>query len=512
MKKRHVLIYIMALCLSVLMLLAVLPARAEETESEAEDITKDFTFTKNNKSQTSALYSHDGKYVTYNTLERKDVLSIRPKGDRQMSMLYFRMGSENAHMILRQYSSSGAEILSSDLNVDTICYAVKLEANCCSVEIAAKDEPFRICEVSVLSRGRFPDSLPMPGPSVERTDILIVTTHPDDEWIFLGAVYPIYVQERGYTGTFAYVTTPSMGRVHEAINSVWTANMRTMPYFLGFPDVSGSQPKSKKDTFKAEAVTLALVRLYRKIKPLVVVSQDPDNGEYGHWQHIISARCALEAATLAQDSAYDPESAEEYGVWTVKKVYQHLAEKGRIMLDAYSPLSAYNGMSAFEVAQRAFSEHKSQQKYSYRPTKKTSGMYDMRRFGLTFTSVGQDTDSDMFEHIEENDLAEVILNATPTPSPTPEPTPTPTPTPEPTPTPTPTPIPTPTPTPEPTPTPVPTATPAPTSAAMPEATPSLFPGSSVQKTVISWVLYAGAAAVLVLCAAMFIALRRRRIK
>ena len=73
------------------------------------------------------------------------------------------------------------------------------------------------------------------------------------------------------------------------------------------------------------------------------------------------------------------------------------------MLDAYSPLSAYNGMSAFEVAQRAFSEHKSQQKYSYRPTKKTSGMYDMRRFGLTFTSVGQDTDSDMFEHMDYED-------------------------------------------------------------------------------------------------------------
>ena len=39
-----------------------------------------------------------------------------------------------------------------------------------------------------------------------------------------------------------------------------------------------SVPESKKAAFKAEEVTLALVRLYRKIKPLVVVTQDPKNG------------------------------------------------------------------------------------------------------------------------------------------------------------------------------------------------------------------------------------------
>ena len=89
------------------------------------------------------------------------------------------------------------------------------------------------------------------------------------------------------------------------------------------------------------------------------------------------------------------------------------------MLEPYEPLTAYDGMTAFQVAQRAFGEHKSQHQYSYRPTRNDYGFFDMRRFGLTFTTVGEDTGSDMFEHIEHNDLAEVILNATPTPSPTP---------------------------------------------------------------------------------------------
>jgi LmbE family N-acetylglucosaminyl deacetylase len=78
---------------------------------------------------------------------------------------------------------------------------------------------------------------------------LIVTTHPDDEWIFLGAVYPIYGAERGYTGTFAYVTSPNIGRVHEAINSVWAAGVTNMPFFLGFKDVYTTEAQWIKDKY-----------------------------------------------------------------------------------------------------------------------------------------------------------------------------------------------------------------------------------------------------------------------
>ena len=453
MNKRRLLLWV--LCLSILMLFCIVPAKAEETEPEAEEITRNYTFAKNN-SEINALYTHDGKLVTYNTYGPEDVLHIRPKGDWTMHILFFRFQTQTARMTLQQFDRQGTLLLTLDVDSDSLCCAVTLEEGCCSVDITAREESFGVCELTILGPGRLPDSFPQPEASVTRTDLLIVTTHPDDEWIFLGAVYPIYVAEQGYTGTFAYVTTPSMGRVHEAINSVWSAGMHTLPYFLGFPDIHGSQPESKKAAFKAEEVTLSLVRLYRKIKPLVVVTQDL-KGEYGHWQHVVSANAVLEAATLAQDPEYDPDSVAEYGTWTVKKVYHHLAQDGRIMLEPYEPLTAYDGMTAFQVAQRAFGEHKSQHQYSYRPTRNDYGFFDMRRFGLTFTTVGEDTGSDMFEHIEHNDLAEVILNATPTPSPTPEPTPTPTP--SPTPTPTPTPVPTDTPTAAPLETAAPTAVP-----------------------------------------------------
>lgn len=404
MKKKRRAVWI--LVAAILTLLTFAPVRAEEKVPEAADITAECVFVKNN-SEIQALYSHDGKYVTCNSYGLRDTLSVRSRSD-EMGMLYFRLGTDDVQMILRQFDRQGTQILSSELHADSVCFIVPLEEDCWSVEITAKENPFDLNEMTVLGRERLPDWLPNPEPPVEQTDFLIITTHPDDEWIFLGGVYPIYGAERGYTGTFAYITTPSAGRVHEAINSVWSAGVKTMPYFLGLQDIPASASTRAKMSFKEDAA-LALARLYRQIKPLVVVTQDPVNGEYGHWQHIVSAEAALEAVALAENPAFDPESAEQYGTWSVRKVYQHMAEDGRILLNIDEPLAAYGGMTAFEVAERAFAEHQSQQQYSYRPSKKTEGYYDMRRFGLTYTAVGPDTGSDMFENIAQDELAGTVL-------------------------------------------------------------------------------------------------------
>ena len=377
-----------ALCLALL-LLCIVPAQAEgeEPEPEAADITKTFLFETNGKA-INAYYSHDGKLVTHNVFKPDDVLHIWSRsGDIAMNILYFRLGmgregSEDSPFPLtihdalfevRQYDQAGELLLSSEVRVERLGAAVYLAEGCCAVEVVARSV-FSICELSILGPGRLPDKYPIMEPSVERTDFLIIGTHPDDEWIFLGAVYPIYGAERGYTGTFAYVTSPSWGRVHEAINSVWSAGIHTLPYFLGFRDVYTDESQWIKDKyFKKEDVTLALVRLYRKIKPLVVVTQDPVKGEYGHWQHIVGARAAFNAVALAQDPEYDPESVAEYGVWEVKKLYQHLAQDGRIMLDINAPLEAYGGMTAFQVAWQAYQEDVSQHRYAYRPKNDTTG-------------------------------------------------------------------------------------------------------------------------------------------
>ena len=98
-----------------------------------------------------------------------------------------------------------------------------------------------------------------------------------------------------------------------------------------------------------------------------------------------------------------------------------------MLLDVSEPLSTYNGKTALQVAIEAYRQHVSQQKYSFFPSMKADSYGDIRRFGLTYSNVGADTGNDMFEHIDPNLYAEIVLDATPTPEPTSEPTPEPTP-------------------------------------------------------------------------------------
>ena len=244
-----------ALCLALL-LLCIVPAQAEgeEPEPEAADITKTFLFETNGKA-INAYYSHDGKLVTHNIFKPDDVLHIWSRsGDIAMNILYFRLGmgregSEDSPFPLtihdalfevRQYDQAGELLLSSEVRVERLGAAVYLAEGCCAVEVVARSV-FSICELSILGPGRLPDKYPIMEPSVERTDFLIIGTHPDDEWIFLGAVYPIYGAERGYTGTFAYVTSPSWGRVHEAINALEGASA-AVSHKKGTAVVSMSRP------------------------------------------------------------------------------------------------------------------------------------------------------------------------------------------------------------------------------------------------------------------------------
>ena len=70
------------------------------------------------------------------------------------------------------------------------------------------------------------------------------------------------------------------------------------------------------------------------------------------------------------------------------------------MLDFERPLRAFGGKSAFEVAKEAFLLHKSQQTGRYEVS--IDGPYDIRRFGLAYSTVGPDEAHDgLFEHLGE---------------------------------------------------------------------------------------------------------------
>lgn len=367
-------------------------------EGESKDVSKRAVFKRDGWNK-STVRANDNDMCTRIELEAGEHLTVRAEDKRPLGWLFLRFSGVPAPFSVTELDGAGETLRVNELAPAELSMPVALGENCVSAVICCETEQLFMSEISVYSAGTLPENVPVMSPSIEKTDMLIITTHPDDEWLFLGAVYPIFCREQGHTGTFAYITTPSWGRLHEALNGLYSAGVRNFPYFLGFKDIDRSAPEAQKAEFTEEAVVLSLVRLFRRVRPLVVVTQDPVKGEYGHWQHILGANAAFKAVTLAGDPSYDPETAEEYGVWSPLKLYQHMITDNGIVLDCTSPLSSYGGQNALSVAKAAYKYHKSQQRYSFTPSVKAGNYGDLRLYGLTYSAVGPDTGNDMFENI-----------------------------------------------------------------------------------------------------------------
>lgn len=327
-----------------------------------------------------------------------------------------------------------------------------------------------------------------------KLDYLIIAMHPDDDTLFMGGIAPT-LSDKGLRGTIVYLGTRVRQRCNEALNGAWIMGVRMLPVLAGFPDIPNRSEyiEAYQHTFKEIDVAKYLVGLIRQYQPEVVFTHDV-NGEYGHWQHKRCSAATQKAVEMAGDATFDPASAEQYGVWTVKKLYLHLYEENPIHIDMSVPLETYGGRTAWEMAADAFQEHESQQTGRHNCT--NTGVYSLENFGLYYTTVGPDVEkNDFMENIDPTVLSNYV-EPTPTPSPEPTPTPTPEPTPEPT--------------TEPTDTPVPTDTPEQTRA--PQKSAATAAGTSTDSSAdgLSILLMAMAALVVLLVLALVIVLIKRR--
>jgi hypothetical protein len=131
-------------------------------------------------------------------------------------------------------------------------------------------------------------------------------------------------------------------------------------------------------------------------------------GEYGHWQHRIVSQAVCEAVDLAADASYDPESANQFGTFQVKKLYLHLYPENTIQLDVLSPLPRFDSQNVcryFEsrIRRTCFPAQSRALQRGERG--------DLQPFGLWTVLVRPwpDTDqNDMFEHIEASSLSNYI--------------------------------------------------------------------------------------------------------
>ena len=281
-----------------------------------------------------------------------------------------------------------------------------------------------LSELHIFGSSEVPDWVQRWEPPCEKADLMLASTHIDDEQLFFAGVLPYYAGEKELAVQVVYFTDPFTyhDRPHEQLNGLWTVGVRNYPVSGEFVDTYSKTSEDayahqKKYGFEREDMVGFQVEMIRRFQPHVIVGHDI-KGEYGHGQHIINCETLMEALELAADPSYDQDSIAKYGVWDTPKTYIHLWEENPIVMDWDTPLEAFGGKTAFQVSQEGFLCHNSQQWTWFRSwifgntgeiTKATEiKKYSPCVYGLFRTNVGIDTiGSDMFENIPQS-YAEIM--------------------------------------------------------------------------------------------------------
>lgn len=285
-----------------------------------------------------------------------------------------------------------------------------------------------IADIYGFSAGELPEFVQIWNPPCEKADMMIITTHSDDEQLFFAGTLPYYAIERKLQVQIVYAVqhfeaygVQEHRRPHEQIDGLWTVGIRNYPVISDIPDIY-AESKDRDTAYKqaianfgAVGVTYDDFKSYiteclRRFKPQVVVSHDL-NGEYGHGAHILVSTALTEVIKLSSNENEYKESADKYGTWSPLKTYLHLYGENKITLDWDTPLDSMGGKTPFQVSQAGFNCHKSQHwtwfygwmygKDGETVTKASQiTKYSPCEFGLYDSKVGADTvGGDFMENI-----------------------------------------------------------------------------------------------------------------
>ncbi len=285
-----------------------------------------------------------------------------------------------------------------------------------------------IADIYGFSAGELPEFVQIWNPPCEKADMMIITTHSDDEQLFFAGTLPYYAIERKLQVQIVYGVqhfeaygNQDHTRPHEQIDGLWTVGIRNYPVMSDIPDIY-AESKDRDTAYKqaianfgAVGVTFDDFKSYiteciRRFKPQVLVSHDL-NGEYGHGAHVLVSTAITEVIEVSDDANEYKESADKYGTWTPLKTYLHLYNENKVNLDWDTPLESMDGKTPFQVSQEGFNCHKSQHwtwfygwmygKNGETVTKASQiTQYSPCEFGLYDTKVGPDENkNDFMENI-----------------------------------------------------------------------------------------------------------------
>ncbi len=404
----------------LLALLCALWAGATAESDEAKNLTGECTF-KASAGGTRLHRMTDADYRSYWEIEKAKTPWVTIQSETPVYGLYLCFRTMPEHYVI-QTRKDGGDSWEDVIEGDTRFYHTFYPLNGLrTIRIYVPTEgksksTLGFNELFVFGAGEVPDWVQRWEPTEEKADILFLVAHPDDELLFMGGALPTYAVEWQKRVVVAYFCYSNTTRRSEALNGLWSMGLRHYPVFGGFRDVYSRTVEDAYELVRGrrKAAEEWLTGLYRQVKPEVVVTHDV-NGEYGHGQHKMMADLAGRCYDLSPDAAQYATSAEEYGVWQVKKLYLHLwgEESDQTAFDWEQPLTSMGGKTGTELAEEAYALHVTQQNAGMKlrgkrhtfSVRETGGeLFPNTKFGLYRTEVGPDvTHLDFLENIPENE-------------------------------------------------------------------------------------------------------------
>ncbi len=371
----------------------------------AKDITDVSTYKING---TIASKLKDNNENSYLSISKGSIISITSEEDIYGIYIIYELSSQTGNININNKNIN--------IGVNNFLHEyIDLKENKSKELTITYDNDVKIGEIYVIGEGEIPEYVEIWGSPCEKADVLLFSTHSDDEQLFFLGLLPTYVARGAYTQVVYFTNHfDNPKRLHEQLHGLYTVGIRNYPIIGIVPDaysesLNGALNNLKKANLTEEDALNFEVENIRRFKPQVVVGHD-EKGEYSHGQHILNTYILEQAIEKANDSAFHPESYNKYGNWNVPKTYLHLYKENQITMNYDIPLDYFNGKTAYEVSKEGYSKHNSQQwtwftgwingknnEYTKATDIKT---YSPLEFGLYRSLVGEDVNkNDMLENI-----------------------------------------------------------------------------------------------------------------
>ena len=217
--------------------------------TNAEEITKSCGITLDKKSINQKVL--DRKENTYISIPKESEINIKSTNNINGIYIIYELTSKEGIISVDDKTKKIGEngFLHEYINVKDvmgITSEIKLKYN----------ETVKIAEIYVLGEGEIPDFIEIWNKPCDKADLLLFSTHSDDEQLFFLGLMPTYVARGAYVQVVYFANhndTPS--RLHEQLHGLYTVGIRNYPIMGLIPDSYSKSLEGAISNIKKAGIT-----------------------------------------------------------------------------------------------------------------------------------------------------------------------------------------------------------------------------------------------------------------